>query len=74
MFFPIHSTDLVTRERGCVCIKAWWECRAAWWKGEDGESREGGRVEKGMGRVRRAADWLWREMFGWEAVEVDEEV
>lgn len=26
-----------------------------------------------MGRERRVADWLWREMLGWEVVEEDEE-
>lgn len=27
-----------------------------------------------MGRDRRAADWLWREMLGWVEVDEDEEV
>lgn len=26
----------------------------------------------GMGRDRRAADWLWREMLGWELDEEEE--
>lgn len=57
-FLSVHSTDLVTRESGCVCSKAWWECRAAWWNGEFGPSRDGGRLVKGMGRER-----LWRAML-----------
>lgn len=73
----IHSVGLVTKESGCDWNKAWWEWRAAWWKGEGGESIEGCREVKGIGRVRMGVVvWLpevptGMEM-GWEEEEEEE--
>ena len=50
---------MVTKDRGCVWNRAWWECRAAWWYGEVGDSKEWCREEKGIGRERMGGvEWL----------------